>query len=97
MIEEPPLCNIISGDIPFFKGKFCWMIEKTLVSCFFWASFEGINLLKASDQLFFDCTFRSVPRPFTQLLIIMGHHKVTRVYFPGSFISNSRCVCSYGF
>ncbi len=84
-IHQAPLCNTVNG-LQFFKGKFEIAVRNSFVTCFFWASTEGINLLKQSDHIFIDCTFKSVPKPSKQLLIIMGHHRYTHVYFPGIFV-----------
>lgn len=86
-IEEIPLCNTYAGP-PFFRGKYSLTWGDKSGSCIFWASYEAINLLKASDQLFIDCTFKCVPRQFKQLLIIMGHHVITNMYFPGTRLFN---------
>jgi hypothetical protein len=36
--------------------------------------------------MFIDGTFKVVPKPFKQLLIIIGLYRYTKVYFPASFI-----------
>jgi hypothetical protein len=84
-LKEPPLCKTISG-YQFFKGNINMFLGKSFLSAYFWSSVECTNLLTQCDQIFIDATFKCVPKPFKQLLIIMGHHKCTRVHFPSSFV-----------
>jgi hypothetical protein len=85
IIESPPLSNTKLG-LPFFRGKSKIFLRDGFQQFVFWASSETINLLRGSDQFFIDGTFRCVPKPFNQLLVIMGHHKVTKVHVPGIYI-----------
>jgi hypothetical protein len=84
-LNEPPLCNTHNGQ-RFFKGEANVFYGDKFVSCLFWASTEGMNLLHQSDHMFVDGTFKCVPKPYKQLLIIMGHHMYTRVHFPAVFV-----------
>ena len=84
-LNEWPLRNTVNG-LPFYKGMTNVYFCKNKISCIFWASTEGLNLLKQCDHMFIDGTFKVVPKPFKQLLIIIGLHRYTKVFFPASFI-----------
>jgi hypothetical protein len=84
-LREAPLCNTIAG-FSLYNRMISVTYGKKEINSIFWSNTEGLNLLQQSDHMFIDGTFKVVPKPFKQLLIIMGHHKYTRTFFPACFI-----------
>jgi hypothetical protein len=94
-ITEIPLCNTVKG-LKFYQGRISITLNGIFLNAVFWASTECMNLLKQSDHLFVDATFRIVPQHYKQLLIFMGHHTTTDVYFPAMYVlMDSKKECAY--
>lgn len=51
-----------------------------------WGHPSLFGVLNGNGQLFVDCTFRIVPKPFYQCMIIMVYDAQTRVYVPVMYI-----------
>ena len=89
VIKHPPLVLATDdGDKRLFL-QFALEINigEQLQKIIGWAN-PDLPFLARSLQgnLFFDCTFKVVPKGFTQLLIIMIYHPISKLYLPVFFI-----------
>jgi MULE transposase domain len=61
--------------------------DRRLHSMIMWAHPDLIYILRRrSTSIYIDCTFRCVPRPYTQCLIIMVYDDETNIYVPAVYI-----------
>ena len=88
VISSPPLCFSSDGDERLFlQFNHSLNVDDELVNFIGWANPDLIFLLRCiKSNLFIDCTFYIVPKGFSQCMIIMVYHPVTKLYLPVFFI-----------
>lgn len=80
----PPLRDLPNGQ-PFFRRYWSGDIEGEYHQMFIWCTNEALSLMRYNSHTFIDCTFRSVPAPFIQCLIIMVHDIGTELFVPCAY------------
>lgn len=80
-VTLPPLKYLSSGKIMcrrHWKGDFDGQENQALI----WATDESLALLRYNGPTFIDCTFRVVPSPFLQCLIVMVFDYGSNLFVP---------------
>ena len=89
VIKHPPLvlANDDGDKRLFLQFAIEVNIDEQLQKIIGWANPDLLFLARSiQGNLFFDCTFKIVPKGFSQLLIIMIYHPITKLYLPVFFI-----------
>ncbi|KAF1740592.1 hypothetical protein MXB_4559 [Myxobolus squamalis] len=76
-----PLKHLPNGN-PFFRRYWSGDFDDEFHQMLLWSTNEALSLMRYNNQKFIDYTFRCVPSPFTQCLIIIVHDIGTQVYIP---------------
>ena len=85
IISSPPLCLATDTDESIFlQFNMSINIDEEMVRFVGWANPNLIFMAQCLDtaNIFIDCTFYIVPKGFSQCLIIMVFHPVTKLYLP---------------
>lgn len=77
----PPLRDLPNGQ-PFFRRFWSGDIDGEYHQIFIWCTNEALSLMRYNSHTFIDCTFRCVPSPFLQCLVIMVHDVGTELFVP---------------
>ena len=88
VVKLPPLVHASdSDDRLFMQFSLEINIDESLQKIYGWANPDLLFLARSiQGNLFFDCTFKIVPKGFSQLLIIMVYHPISKLYLPIFFI-----------
>ncbi|KAJ5077045.1 hypothetical protein M0811_00365 [Anaeramoeba ignava] len=81
MLTEPPF-SLTDDGLIFWRGSNSIMIGNKKESFIIWTTDKLSGLLLQNSQSFFDGTFLIAPKPFKQLLVIMGFDSETETYYP---------------
>jgi len=96
-IEVPPMSQTRRGDAPFFQFHFSYIESGQLQRLIGWGHPVLIRLLTYNQtSLFIDGTFRCVPHPFYQCLVVMVHDRGSQCYVPAMYVlSTSKTEWAY--
>lgn len=83
-VKQPPLRLLPDGQ-PFFRRHWEGDIHGEYHQIMIWATNECLSLMRYNGPTFIDCTFRSVPSPFVQCLIVMIYDAGTEIYIPCAY------------
>jgi hypothetical protein len=94
IIKSKPLCHCISNPAKLFiqfehSIKVFHKLEKNevLQKIVGWADCDLLHLATTGPKHYFmDCTFKCVPKPFKQLMVIMIYEEGTELYIPVFYI-----------
>jgi hypothetical protein len=90
MIKSHPMKDVDlfpQGTGAFLQFTLTVNIDGELQTILGWGHPQLINLLKNGKvHLFVDCTFKVVPKGFTQLMILMMYYPGTEMYVPVFFV-----------
>lgn len=67
---------------PFLKSYKKYIHNNKIEELVIWCSEEGISILRQQGQVFIDGTFKCVPSPFVQCIVVLSHDTVTNLYVP---------------
>lgn len=100
MIKSHPMKDVDlfpKGCGAFLQFALTVNIDGELQTILGWGHPQLINLLKNGKvNLFVDCTFKVVPKGFTQLMILMMYHPGSEMYVPVFFVLlQSKKTCAY--
>ncbi|KII63466.1 hypothetical protein RF11_02276 [Thelohanellus kitauei] len=70
---------------PFMRRYWCGDVHGEYHQILIWIPDDFLCLLKYNGHVFIDATFRTVPYPFSQCVIVMAHDAGTNEYVPCAF------------
>ena len=80
-IENAPH-NETRNGLPLFQRNWYGRLEGRYQRFVIWATDERLSHLRHEGHVFIDATFKVVPHPFCQLLVMMTFDPATRVFVP---------------
>lgn len=80
----PPLRDLPNSQ-PFFRRYWSGDIDGEYHQMLLWCTNEALSLMRYNSHTFIDCTFRSVPSPFLQCLIVMVYDAGTQLFVPCAY------------
>lgn len=83
-VTMPPLSDLPNGQ-PFCRRYWWGDIDGVRHQVLVWCTNEALSLMRYNSHTFIDCTFRSVPSPFLQCLIVMVYDEGTRLFVPCAY------------
>jgi MULE transposase domain len=86
-IEVEPTCLVVDSDLYFLQFNVAFYCEGDLHRCTGWGNPKLLGLLQYPKlNMYLDCTFKCVPAPFYQCMIVMVYDHGTNMYVPVMYV-----------